>query len=75
MTSSCQDLWRKGHTLSGLYSVMGNAMIETVYCDFSKLPSDSGIKIIYLKTKTRIKLKLVLQVCRRGEKKSKIKKK
>jgi hypothetical protein len=44
MTSSCQDLWRKGHTLSGLYSVMGTAMIETVYCDFTKLPSDPGIK-------------------------------
>jgi hypothetical protein len=24
---------------------MGNAMIETVYCDFSKLPSDSGKKL------------------------------
>ncbi|XP_046641561.1 uncharacterized protein LOC124326839 [Daphnia pulicaria] len=44
MTSSCQDLWRKGHTLSGLYSVMGTAMIETVYCDFAKLPSDSGFQ-------------------------------
>lgn len=44
MTSSCQDLWRKGHTLSGLYSIMGMAMIETVYCDFAKLPTDSGFQ-------------------------------
>ncbi|EFX61896.1 hypothetical protein DAPPUDRAFT_120794, partial [Daphnia pulex] len=44
MPKSCEDLWRKGHTLSGLYSVMGTAMIETVYCDFTKLPSDPGFQ-------------------------------
>jgi hypothetical protein len=31
-----------GHSLSGLYSVMGNAMVESVYCDITKLPSDLG---------------------------------
>ncbi|XP_046462614.1 uncharacterized protein LOC124208790 isoform X1 [Daphnia pulex] len=44
MPKSCEDLWRKGHTLSGLYSVMGRAMIEAVYCDFNKLPFDSGFQ-------------------------------
>ena len=42
MPSSCEDLWRMGHTLSGLYSVVGSSMIESVYCDFAKLPNDSG---------------------------------
>ncbi|EFX78422.1 hypothetical protein DAPPUDRAFT_246134 [Daphnia pulex] len=44
MPSSCADLWRTGHSLSGLYSVLGTAMVESIYCDFSKLPSDSGMK-------------------------------
>ena len=42
MPTSCGDLWRIGHILSGLYSVMGPKMIENVYCDFTKLPNDVG---------------------------------
>jgi hypothetical protein len=42
MPSSCEDLWRMGHTLSGLYSVVGTKMVESVYCDFTKLPADTG---------------------------------
>jgi hypothetical protein len=42
MPKSCEDLWKIGHTLSGLYSVMGSQMIESLYCDFNKLPGDSG---------------------------------
>ena len=42
MPSSCADLWILGHTLSGLYSVMGTDMVETVYCDFAKLPGDQN---------------------------------
>ncbi|XP_046459861.1 neurexin-4-like isoform X2 [Daphnia pulex] len=44
MPSSCADLWRTGHSLSGLYSVVGTAMVESVYCDFAKLPSDSSFQ-------------------------------
>ncbi|KAI9561382.1 hypothetical protein GHT06_012339 [Daphnia sinensis] len=44
MPSSCEDLWRVGHSLSGLYSVMGTAMEESVYCDFTKLPNDAGFQ-------------------------------
>ncbi|KAK4004506.1 hypothetical protein OUZ56_006240 [Daphnia magna] len=44
MPSSCEDLWRVGHSLSGLYSVIGNAMVESVYCDFTKLPNDAGFQ-------------------------------
>jgi hypothetical protein len=40
--TSCADLWRRGHTLSGLYSVVGAKMVERVYCDFTKLPDDAG---------------------------------
>jgi hypothetical protein len=42
LPSSCGDLKMIGHSLSGFYSVMGSAMIESVYCDFTKLPSDAG---------------------------------
>ncbi len=42
MPRSCLDLWRMGHILSGLYSVMGTKMIENVYCDFTKTSSDNG---------------------------------
>jgi hypothetical protein len=42
MPKSCEDLWWIGHTLTGLYSVMGTTMVENVYCNFTKLPSDSG---------------------------------
>ena len=48
MPSSCEDLWRIGHTLSGLYSVMGIAKVENIYCDFTKLPSDTGNVGIYI---------------------------
>jgi hypothetical protein len=43
MAKSCEDLWWIGHTLTGLYSVMGTAMVENVYCDFTKLPSEAGV--------------------------------
>jgi hypothetical protein len=42
LPSSCGDLKMIGHIWNGIYSVMGSAMIESVYCDFSKLPSDAG---------------------------------
>jgi hypothetical protein len=40
--SSCADLKIIGHTLNGFYSVMGLSKMESVYCDFTKLPSDAG---------------------------------
>jgi hypothetical protein len=42
LPSSCGDLKMIGHTLNGFYSIAGSAMMESVYCDFSKLPSDLG---------------------------------
>ena len=42
LPSSCGDLKMIGHIWSGIYSVKGSTMIESVYCDFSKLPSDPG---------------------------------
>jgi hypothetical protein len=42
LPKSCQDLWLIGHTLNGFYSVMGSAKMESVYCDFTKLPDDTG---------------------------------
>jgi hypothetical protein len=40
LPSSCDDLKIIGHTLNGFYSIVGSAMMESVYCDFSKLPTD-----------------------------------
>ncbi len=42
LPSSCADLNTIGHTLNGFYSVMGSAKMESVYCDFTKLPDDEG---------------------------------
>ncbi|EFX82829.1 hypothetical protein DAPPUDRAFT_316370 [Daphnia pulex] len=44
LPKSCQDLWLIGHTLNGFYSVMGSTMMESVYCDFTKLPDDTGFQ-------------------------------
>ncbi|XP_046451251.1 complement C1q tumor necrosis factor-related protein 3-like [Daphnia pulex] len=33
-----------GHIWSGIYSVMGSSMVENVYCDFTKLPSEAGFQ-------------------------------
>lgn len=42
LPKSCEDLLLNGHTLNGIYSVMGTKMMESVYCDFTKLPDDAG---------------------------------
>jgi hypothetical protein len=42
LPTSCADLKIIGHIWPGIYSVMGSTMMESVYCDFSKLPSDPG---------------------------------
>ena len=42
LPSTCADLKSIGHILNGFYSVMGPAMMESVYCDFTKLPGDAG---------------------------------
>ena len=47
MLKSCTDLWRIGHTLNGLYSVMEAKRVESVYCDFTKLPTDSGRRLFF----------------------------
>jgi hypothetical protein len=41
MPSSCSDLQRMGHKLSGLYSVIGTRTVEMVYCNF--YPNGKGI--------------------------------
>ena len=52
MPKSCEDLWKIGHHLNGLYSVMGSKMVESVFCDFTKLPSDAGkVKLSFLHKK------------------------
>jgi hypothetical protein len=42
LPSSCADLKMIGHTLNGFYFVMGSAKMESLYCDFTKLPTDPG---------------------------------
>ena len=36
--TSCEDLWRAGHTMSGFYSVKHLTDIKTVFCDMSQVP-------------------------------------
>ncbi|XP_057377829.1 uncharacterized protein LOC130699601 [Daphnia carinata] len=42
MPRSCEDLWRIGHTLNGIYSVRGDKQVETVFCQFDKRPNEQG---------------------------------
>ena len=42
LPTSCRDLWLIGHTLNGFYFIKGAKMMESVYCDFTKLPDDAG---------------------------------
>ena len=43
MPKSCEDLWRLGHSLNGIFSVKGMKSIESVYCDFNKRPNENGM--------------------------------
>lgn len=43
MPKSCADLRGFGHTLNGMYLVMGINSIENVFCDFSKLQNEQGL--------------------------------
>nr|CAH0106849.1 unnamed protein product [Daphnia galeata] len=44
MPNSCEDLQEIGHRKSGLYSVMGMKQVETLYCDFTKIPDDENFQ-------------------------------
>ncbi|XP_045027699.1 uncharacterized protein LOC116920333 [Daphnia magna] len=44
MPRSCADLKDRGHTLNGIYSIMGAKSVETVYCDFSLSTTDPGFQ-------------------------------
>jgi hypothetical protein len=47
LPSSCDHLKMMGHIWNGIYFViMGTAKIESVYCDFTKLPNDAGRDLI-----------------------------
>ncbi len=46
--TSCEDLLLIGHTLNGFYSIKGTKMIESVYCDFTQLPSDLGKYLLFI---------------------------
>lgn len=37
---SCADVQCNGHTVSGMYSIMGNTSVEMVFCDFTKTTAD-----------------------------------
>ncbi|KAI9563669.1 hypothetical protein GHT06_011133 [Daphnia sinensis] len=46
MPTSCQDLQETGHVKSGINFILGNKSIETVYCDFTKLPIEADFQIL-----------------------------
>jgi hypothetical protein len=39
---SCSDLWAIGHNLNGIYLVRKSGALQSVFCDFSKLPGEEG---------------------------------
>jgi len=46
--TSCRDLFKMGHTLSGFYDVKGgNNQIVSIYCDFSKSSTETGYETRY----------------------------
>jgi len=46
--TSCRDLFKMGHTLSGFYDVKGgNNQIAAIYCDFSKSSTETGYETRY----------------------------
>ena len=48
MPKSCADLSFMRHTLNGFYLIMGSTQIETVFCDFSTIPSDPSMPQTFL---------------------------
>ncbi|XP_046645880.1 uncharacterized protein LOC124336212 [Daphnia pulicaria] len=45
MPTSCDDLWRIGNTMNGIYSIVANKKVQTVFCDFNKrLGSEKGFQ-------------------------------
>ena len=50
MPSSCQDLKRIGHCLSGFYTVKVGGKLKKLYCDMSKRLGDKGNSIFELLT-------------------------
>jgi hypothetical protein len=40
--SSCEDLRKMGHTLSGLYNVKKDSTTDLVFCDMTKLDGVAG---------------------------------
>jgi hypothetical protein len=47
LPSSCGDLKTIGHIWNGIYFVMGSSMMESIYCDFTKVPQDAGKFLIF----------------------------
>jgi hypothetical protein len=43
---SCSDLWAIGHNWNGIYLVKKSGALQSVFCDFSKLPGEEGSKIL-----------------------------
>ncbi|XP_057376824.2 rho GTPase-activating protein gacN-like [Daphnia carinata] len=44
MPSSCADLVKLGYQQNGIFSIMGNKEVESVYCDFTKASSDEDFQ-------------------------------
>ncbi len=48
MPTSCFDLQRMGHKLSGFFSVKGSKKMEMIYCNFN--PNQNGGSILQYST-------------------------
>nr|CAH0101326.1 unnamed protein product [Daphnia galeata] len=52
MPTSCSDLQRMGHKLSGFFSVKGSVKMEMIYCDFFPNKNDKQKRIGYVDVKS-----------------------
>ena len=64
MPKSCADLRYFGHTINGLYLIMATENVETVFCDFSLIPSDPSIRSSYEFKLVLINLNVTVLFCR-----------
>jgi hypothetical protein len=51
MPTSCFDLQRMGHKLSGFFSVKGSKKIEMIFCDFYPNQNGMDVHVVYIFTR------------------------
>ncbi len=53
--TSCQDIWRAGHTISGYYSIQQSNRVETVFCDMNNVPGEGNVVSAFVSPREFVK--------------------